>query len=485
MRKMKKLTCLILGSLLVLQGTAALSAEESAPVGVTDEMIAGVAGADLVGAVPYAGTDLVGATPYEDLTDIAGVTSAGLVDAIPYDEGVVSTQDTIPPAEQTVPPADPTANLPVNPNTGRKYLDITPNFIQGNIRADVGGVGRIQVAPIQGIAVTGGTFHYEYFNPTDYTKILALDENGNWSAVGAGTLQVGLRYEYSQETLRNIVARFPDCDLVSKDVTPVLTFEITERRPVEDSVLDITPQFVFVPTGNVLPGDSGKIEVLPIYGVSAIGGTFEIGNYDPSVVQFNADGTWVAIAPGTVNATLNYHYTQDTLRGIAQQYPGRGLAVQTVAAYVDLVVIDSSPSPVSNMSGLAHVESYGWMSEVHLGEVMGTTGASKRLEALSLKLLKPAGEVEGSIEYRSYIQNQGWEASWRKDGEVSGTTGRALRIEAVQIRLTGAMADKYNVNYSAHVQGYGWLPATQNGEVIGTFGQSRRLEALMITLSMK
>ena len=42
-----------------------------------------------------------------------------------------------------------------------------------------------------------------------------------------------------------------------------------------------------------------------------------------------------------------------------------------------------------------------------------------------------------------------------KNGQLSGTSGKAKRLEAVKIRLTGEMKNKYDVYYRVHAQSYG------------------------------
>ena len=70
------------------------------------------------------------------------------------------------------------------------------------------------------------------------------------------------------------------------------------------------------------------------------------------------------------------------------------------------------------------------------GDQSGTTGQSKRLEAIRIKLAsKP---VSGSFQYRTHVQKIGWQG-WKKASDMSGTSGRALRLEAIQIKLTGTV----------------------------------------------
>ncbi|MDO4797379.1 MAG: hypothetical protein Q4A01_05075 [Coriobacteriales bacterium] len=137
---------------------------------------------------------------------------------------------------------------------------------------------------------------------------------------------------------------------------------------------------------------------------------------------------------------------------------------------------------VPDASVTAHVRRIGWMDPVTDGTAAGTTGKSRRMEALTLRL--PDG-VSGGIEYRGHIQRSGWEKDWKADGAESGTTGKSRRVEAVQIQLTGEAADAYDVYYRVHVQKFGWMAWAKNGEEAGTQGMSRRAEAIQVVLVAK
>ena len=126
-----------------------------------------------------------------------------------------------------------------------------------------------------------------------------------------------------------------------------------------------------------------------------------------------------------------------------------------------------------------HIEKIGWQGLKINGEMSGTSGQAKRLEAIKINLSKPP--YEGGITYRTHVQKYGWR-SWSNDGAISGTTGEALRLEAIQIKLTGEMADKYDVYYRVHAQSYGWLGWAKNGESAGTSGYAKRLEGIQIVL---
>ena len=101
-----------------------------------------------------------------------------------------------------------------------------------------------------------------------------------------------------------------------------------------------------------------------------------------------------------------------------------------------------------------HVQSYGWQDYVKNGEMSGTEGEAKRLEAININLMN--APYSGDIEYRTHIQKNGWEETFKKNDEMSGTEGEAKRLEAIEIKLTGKLTEYYDVYYRVHAQTYGW-----------------------------
>ncbi len=129
-----------------------------------------------------------------------------------------------------------------------------------------------------------------------------------------------------------------------------------------------------------------------------------------------------------------------------------------------------------------HVQDVGWQNYVRDGASAGTSGKSLRLEAINIYLDNLP--VSGGIEYSTHIQNIGWQ-DFKKNKEMSGTSGRSLRLEAIKIRLTGEIANQYDVYYRVHCQDIGWMGWAKNGESAGTAGFSYRLEAIEIKVVAK
>ncbi|MBE6464355.1 MAG: hypothetical protein E7003_03405 [Eggerthellaceae bacterium] len=130
----------------------------------------------------------------------------------------------------------------------------------------------------------------------------------------------------------------------------------------------------------------------------------------------------------------------------------------------------------------AHVENIGWQEPVTSPGMAGTTGEGLRVEALKASL--ESSEYSGDIEISTHVQNIGWQ-DFVGSGQIAGTTGEALRLEALKVRLTGEMADHYDVYYRVHAQYFGWLGWAKNGESAGTAGFAFRLESIEIALVEK
>ena len=143
----------------------------------------------------------------------------------------------------------------------------------------------------------------------------------------------------------------------------------------------------------------------------------------------------------------------------------------------------------------------------------GTSGESKRLEAIKIQLTGEEADLY-DIYYRVHVQSFGW-LNWAKNGEAAGTAGYSKRLEAIQIIIikkghaapektyyklsstndsayiytTGGSnpkvegADKINVWYRAYVQGAGWQEWKWNGKTSGTSGKGLRIESIQLKLT--
>ena len=81
------------------------------------------------------------------------------------------------------------------------------------------------------------------------------------------------------------------------------------------------------------------------------------------------------------------------------------------------------------------------------------------------------------------MQDIGWQDSMY-DGETAGTSGQSKRLEAIQINLDNQIYTG-NIEYSTHIQDIGWQDWKSNGAIAGTSGQSKRLKPPRLILLVK
>lgn len=129
----------------------------------------------------------------------------------------------------------------------------------------------------------------------------------------------------------------------------------------------------------------------------------------------------------------------------------------------------------------AHVRNKGWLPYVSAGDLSGTTGENRPLEAFSMNL-KDTKDLD--ISYRAHVQNVGW-MSWAKNGEIGGTVGQAQHVEAMSVKLTGKEKDNYDVYYRVHAKNFGWLDWAKNGENAGTQGYNYHIESYEVEIVPK
>lgn len=121
-----------------------------------------------------------------------------------------------------------------------------------------------------------------------------------------------------------------------------------------------------------------------------------------------------------------------------------------------------------------HVKDKGWLPAVREGQIAGTTGEHRRLEAVKI-VLTDCEIPDACVKYRVHVKDTGW-LDYVSDGAVAGTTGEHRRAEAIQIHLDGL--PEYSIVYRVHMKDTGWGPWARDGQVAGTIEEHRRIEAI-------
>ena len=101
-------------------------------------------------------------------------------------------------------------------------------------------------------------------------------------------------------------------------------------------------------------------------------------------------------------------------------------------------------------------------------------GKSLRLEGIKIKIDNTI--LSGSVKYSTHVQNEGWQ-EWKNNGEIAGTTGQNKAIEAIEIQANKIL------NAEEHLQDVGWMPHSNGTNIVlGTVGKALRLEAFKISV---
>ena len=191
-----------------------------------------------------------------------------------------------------------------------------------------------------------------------------------------------------------------------------------------------------------------------------------------------------------------------------------GIGSASASEPVDGYVVNGGKSQnnkdeFGNVSYRVHMRGNGWGAWQCDGEMAGSTGQNRRIEAICLDgdgkadvtvHIKDTGDKEYKgvtkqtvcgiigegkrIEaikivgtdcyymYRVHQKNIGW-SEWANNGEFAGTKEKGLQLEAVEIKKA-----MFSVN--AHVQNKGWIGERAAENVIGITGHALRLEAFKI-----
>nr|WP_320026800.1 hypothetical protein [uncultured Acetobacterium sp.] len=87
------------------------------------------------------------------------------------------------------------------------------------------------------------------------------------------------------------------------------------------------------------------------------------------------------------------------------------------------------------------------------------------------------------VEYKTHVQDKGWESVWKTNGVVSGTVGEGKRLEALEVQLSGDFPSSASIETYVHVQNRGNLGPFYMGSDAGTEGAGLRLESIRLVLT--
>jgi uncharacterized protein YjdB/N-acetylmuramoyl-L-alanine amidase len=142
----------------------------------------------------------------------------------------------------------------------------------------------------------------------------------------------------------------------------------------------------------------------------------------------------------------------------------------------------ATPLKKKGLDYRAHVANIGWQGWTSPPSTAGTTGKNYAMEAFQASIANQG--YTGGITYDAHCAGIGWQGE-KSNGAQAGTTGQSRQMEAIKIRLTGDLANYYDIYYRVHSASYGWLNWAKNGDPAGTAGYGLSMQAVEIQLVAK
>lgn len=125
-----------------------------------------------------------------------------------------------------------------------------------------------------------------------------------------------------------------------------------------------------------------------------------------------------------------------------------------------------------------HVARKGWLPACVENSIGGFVNQQLRIEALKITFSDPFNDVYYSV----YYPKEGWTKEV-STGQPAGTTGKSKPIFGLKIRLDDAGGELYDILYRVHNFNGKWSPWMKNGEEL--ISQDFRLNAVQIKLEDK
>jgi len=129
-----------------------------------------------------------------------------------------------------------------------------------------------------------------------------------------------------------------------------------------------------------------------------------------------------------------------------------------------------------------HVQDKGW-SHYFADNSYGMAPAGRYITAVRAFLHNLPENLSGNLEYQVNLSGSGW-LDWQSDSNEAGDASGTTPVEAVRMRLTGDLAEYYDILYSA-LQNDAWTDWAKNGEEVGQGGVGLWVDGIRVSVVRK
>lgn len=124
----------------------------------------------------------------------------------------------------------------------------------------------------------------------------------------------------------------------------------------------------------------------------------------------------------------------------------------------------------------------GW-SGMHEDNTVCAAPAGSYLTSLKASVRNQPEGMTGTLACQVYVNGLNW-LEWAENLKETGTTDTAAPMEAVRLKLTGQLAENYDVYYSVLQAGV-WTPWSKNEETAGLEGQGLMVNGIKVSIVTK
>ncbi len=110
-------------------------------------------------------------------------------------------------------------------------------------------------------------------------------------------------------------------------------------------------------------------------------------------------------------------------------------------------------------------------------------GDSSYVTALCVRLTGQPGGMSGTVAYQVNLSGYGW-LEEVENYETAGSSETESPLEAIRVKLTGELAENYDIYYSVYQDGE-WTELVSNGEAAGIEGAGKRVKGVRIAVTVK
>lgn len=167
-------------------------------------------------------------------------------------------------------------------------------------------------------------------------------------------------------------------------------------------------------------------------------------------------------------------------RSRKKEYPAQSRLIET-AAVRETAALSHARTDLPDIDVLYGIHSYGgeW-SNFFADNSYGMAPMGSYLTAIRATLRGQPEDMTGTIEYSVNLSGSGW-LDWCSNAEEAGAADGEMALEAIRLRLTGDLAEYYEVFYSV-LQDNAWTDWVKNEEEAGVSGAGLHMDGVRMSV---